>query len=168
MRGESAYQPPLPWSIGAFVVIHDESGDVLWVKRTDYDLWNLPGGGSKPGEAPWSAAIRETREETGLNVELIGCNGIYVKPRQNMMVFSFTARVISGVLTTGDEAAAFAYFSPGNELENTLPKHIERVANAVASPDATQFRIQDGPSGPETLGISHSPGRKGASSAAGK
>jgi len=28
------------------------------------DLWNLPGGGLEPGEAPWKAVIREVREET--------------------------------------------------------------------------------------------------------
>ncbi len=158
MRGETPFQPPLPWSVGAFVVIQNEMGDILWVKRTDYDLWNLPGGGNEPGEAPWATAIRETREESGLDVDLTGCSGIYVKPKRNQMVFTFTARIVGGKLTTGDEAAAFAYFSPGNEPDNTLPKHIDRVTDAVSLQGATQFRIQDGPSGLEVLGINHAAG----------
>ena len=158
MRREPAYQPPLPWDIGAFVIIQNEKGDILWVKRTDYDLWNLPGGGNEPGEAPWATAIRETREESGLDVDITGCSGIYVKPKRNQMVFTFTARIIGGKLTTGDEAAEFAYISPGNEPDNTLPKHIERVADAVSIPDVTQFRIQDGPSGLEVLGVDHPAG----------
>jgi 8-oxo-dGTP diphosphatase len=151
-RRESSYQPPLPWSVASFVVIQNEAEDVLWVMRTDYDLWNLPGGGSKSGEAPWSTAVRETREETGLDVELLGCSGIYVKPKQNLMVFTFTARVAGGELITGSEAAEFAYFSPGAEPENTLPRHVERVADAVSFQDIPYYRIQDQPPGLELLG----------------
>ncbi len=147
IRGEPPYMPPLPWIVGAFVIIGNECGDILWVKRTDHDIWNLPGGGGEIGEAPWTTAIRETREETGLSVELTGCTGIYVKPASNSMLFTFTARVKGGTLTTGDEAADFAYFRSGSEPDNALPKHVERVADAMSHEDATLFRIQDGPSG---------------------
>jgi 8-oxo-dGTP diphosphatase len=156
IRGEPAYQPPMPWSVGAFVVIQDDAGGVLWLKRTDYEVWNLPGGGSEPGEAPWTTAIRETQEEAGVDVELTGCSGIYVKPKQNLMIFTFSARIISGGLTTGDEAAAFSYFTPGREPDNSLPKHIERVADAISSPGETFFKIQDSPHGLEVLGLSQS------------
>jgi 8-oxo-dGTP diphosphatase len=158
MRGEPPYQPPLPWDIGSFAIIENDIGDTLWVKRTDFDVWNLPGGGNELGEAPWTTVIRETREESGLDVDITGCSGIYVKPERNQMVFAFTARIIGGNLTTGDEAAEFAYISPGNEPDNTLPKHVERVADAVSMPGVTQFRIQDGPSGLEVLGDNHTAG----------
>lgn len=148
-RGEPLYQPPPSWSVASFVVIQNEAGDVLWVKRTDFDLWNLPGGGSEPGEAPWSTAVRETREETGLDVRLLECSGVYVKPKLNQMLFSFTAHVVGGELTTGAEAAEFAYFPPGDEPVNTLQKHVERAADAVSFQGVPYFRIQDQPSGLE-------------------
>jgi ADP-ribose pyrophosphatase YjhB (NUDIX family) len=151
IRGEPLYAPPLPWIVGAFVIIRNESGDILWVKRTDHDIWNLPGGGGETGEAPWTTAIRETREETGLSTELTGCSGIYVKPTSNSMIFAFTARVTGGTLTTGSEAADFAYFKSGSEPDNALPKHVERVADAMSHEDATLFRIQDSPPGLEVL-----------------
>jgi len=151
LRGEPPYVPPLPWIVGAFVIIRNNFGDILWVKRTDHDIWNLPGGGGEKGEAPWTTAIRETREETGLGIALTGCTGIYVKPASNSMLFTFTARVEGGALATGSESAGFAYFRSGSEPDNALSIHVERVADAVIHENETLFRIQDGPSGVEVL-----------------
>jgi len=157
LRGEPPYQPPLPWIVGAFVIIQNKSGDILWVKRTDHDIWNLPGGGGEKGEAPWTTAIRETREETGLSIDLTGCTGVYVKPASNSMLFTFTARVEGGELTTGSESADFAYFRSGSEPDNALPKHVERVADAMSHEDATLFRIQDSPPGLEVMNRKNHP-----------
>jgi ADP-ribose pyrophosphatase YjhB (NUDIX family) len=147
------YQPPMPWSMGAFTVIRDEKGKVLWVKRTDYDIWNLPGGKSEAREAPWDTAVRETGEETGLEVRLTHLSGVYIKTAGNDMILCFTAEVVGGELTTGPEAAAFAYFVPGQEPANTLPKHLPRVIDAITQQDTTLFRVQDGPPGLEVLGF---------------
>jgi ADP-ribose pyrophosphatase YjhB (NUDIX family) len=153
LKGQPRYQSPPPWHLGAFTVIGDEDNKVLWVKRTDYDIWNLPGGRSEPGEAPWETAVRETREETGLEIRLTGLSGVYIKTADNSMVFCFTAEVVGGALTTGPEAAAFATFAPGEEPANTLPKHLPRVMDAVAQQDTPFFRVQDGPPGLEVLGF---------------
>ena len=42
---------------------------ILLVKPTYNDVWHLPGGGVEPGESPAAAAVREVREELGLDVE---------------------------------------------------------------------------------------------------
>lgn len=60
------------FSIGAFSIIFDEQGRVLLCHRRDMDAWNLPGGGAESGELPTEAAIRETKEETGLDVVIEG------------------------------------------------------------------------------------------------
>jgi 8-oxo-dGTP diphosphatase len=138
------YEPPPGWESAAFVVIRDDAGRVLWVKRRDHAVWNLPGGGAQPGEAPWTAALRETREETGLDVRLDGLTGIYVKP-ENRIVFVFTARMARGALAPNEEAQAFGYFAPGEEPPNSLPKHVARVADAVGPDEITLFRRQDEP-----------------------
>tara|TARA_R110000824_G_scaffold102639_6_gene244157 strand:- start:2821 stop:3225 length:405 start_codon:yes stop_codon:yes gene_type:complete len=59
---------------GAVVVILDENKKVLILKRPDFAhwaplLWGLPGGKMEEGEAPLDTAIRETKEETNLDVE---------------------------------------------------------------------------------------------------
>ena len=146
LRGEAPYQPPRPWHSGAFVVIRDETGRGLWVKRKDHAVWNLPGGRSSRGETPWATATRETREETGLNVRLVDLTGVYVKPERNHLVFTFTAEITGGRLTPNAEAADFAYFASGTEPANSLPKHVERVADAVSPQGRTIFRVQRGES----------------------
>jgi 8-oxo-dGTP pyrophosphatase MutT (NUDIX family) len=62
--------------IGAYGVCRDAAGRVLLV-RAAHDgstsgRWNLPGGGIDHGEHPVDAVVREMREETGLDVEVVG------------------------------------------------------------------------------------------------
>ncbi|MCA9995799.1 MAG: NUDIX domain-containing protein [Anaerolineales bacterium] len=138
-------EPPTPapgWQTGAFVVIRNELGQVLWVKRTDKDVWNLPGGGSEEMETPWETAVREAHEETGLTVKLDKLAVINVYHGEAGMVFTFTAHPTGGTLTTGPEAADFAYFTPGAEPTNSMPQHVERVADALNGGE-TAFRLQE-------------------------
>jgi ADP-ribose pyrophosphatase YjhB (NUDIX family) len=147
VKGVPRYQPPPEWQTGAFVVIRNEAGQALWVKRNDFDAWNLPGGKAEGMEAPWETAVREAKEETGLDVTLDDLSGVYLKAAANgenpHMVFTFTGTVNGGSLTRNEEAADFGYFAPGEEPENSLPKHIERVADAVdVGRDKTVFKVQ--------------------------
>jgi 8-oxo-dGTP pyrophosphatase MutT (NUDIX family) len=147
LKGIPAYQPPPEWNTGAFVVIRNGKGELLWVKRNDIDMWNLPGGKAEGMEAPWETAVRETKEETGLDVTLDDLSGVYLKAavtgENPHMVFTFTGTVHGGSLTKNEEAADFGYFAPGEEPENSLPKHLERVADAVdPGRDKTVFKVQ--------------------------
>lgn len=130
------------WQSGAFCVIRNEAEAVLWVKRTDYDAWNLPGGSGEEGEAPWDTAVRETKEETGLDVNLTNLSGVYLYNDKRHVIFVFEATTSGGTLQTGPESAAFAHFTPGQEPPNSIPQHIERVADTVDDPHQTTFRFQ--------------------------
>jgi 8-oxo-dGTP pyrophosphatase MutT (NUDIX family) len=135
--------------IGTNGIVVDQRGrvllirrdDVLWVKRTDYDVWNLPGGKSEDDKSPWETALRETREETGLDVPLLGLSGVYIKPVENQMIFCFTAKVTDGRLTVGPEADDFAYCAAGEEPGNSLPKQVIRAADATRHSGKTFFRV---------------------------
>ena len=115
---------------GAFVVIFDEQQRVLLCHRRDFDVWNLPGGGVEEGESPWDAAIRETREEVGLGVEIVRLTGLYWKAKASELVFNFEGRIISGVPTTSDEADAVGYFAIDEVPVNTSPAQLERIREA--------------------------------------
>jgi 8-oxo-dGTP pyrophosphatase MutT (NUDIX family) len=143
-RGEPVFVPAPEWTTGAFTVIRNQKGEVLWVKRNDFDAWNLPGGGGKQKEAPWETAVRETYEETGLNVTLTDLTGVYIYENEPHAIFTFTADIKSGSLTTGPESAEFAWFMPGAEPENAFTSHVVRVADAVSDDEITQFRHQKG------------------------
>jgi len=70
--------PPPVIAMGAACTLFDANGRVLLVRHTYGRLnWELPGGGSDPGESPDETAIREVREETGLDVEIERLTGVY-------------------------------------------------------------------------------------------
>ena len=117
-RVEHYYDPdaPAPNSIvvavTAFVV--DESGRVLLIRRSDNDLWALPGGAQELGESIAETVVRETREESGVDVEVTGLVGIYSNPN-HVIEFSdgevrqqfsicFRARPVSGSPAASDES----------------------------------------------------------------
>ncbi len=83
------------------------------------------------GETLGAAVVRETAEETGLDVELTGILGIYTDPghviayadgevRQEFVV-AFTARVVAGELRVSDESTDVRFVEPG-EIPS-LPMH---------------------------------------------
>ena len=143
-NGQLPWPEPESWRMGAFTVIRNEVGAVLWIKRTDMDMWNLPGGGAENEEPPWQTAARETYEETGCQVQLTNLSGVYVKNKKAWIIFAFTATITAGQLTTGPEAATFAWFQPGEEPTNSLSLHRTRAADACAPMGKVVFQKQDG------------------------
>jgi 8-oxo-dGTP diphosphatase len=127
---------------GAFGVIFDAERRVLLCHRRDLDAWNLPGGGVEAAESPWNAAVREVREEVGLDVEIVRLTGVYWKPQEQEIVFNFECRVISGVLSTSDEADEVRYFSIEDLPPNTSPKQVERIHDALVP--GTALKTQEG------------------------
>ena len=60
------------WIGGVRVVILDKENRILMVKQhhDEKDIWMVPGGGIEEGESSMAAAVREMKEETGLDVEI--------------------------------------------------------------------------------------------------
>ena len=105
------------FGLGAFGIIFDAQGRVLLAHRRDMDAWNLPGGAVEPGELPTEAAIREVREETGLEVGIMRLVGVYGKESGDLLVFAFECAVIGGELTTSDESNATTPYSVSQKLQ---------------------------------------------------
>ena len=129
---------------GAFAVIFDDRRRVLLCHRRDIDAWNLPGGGVEDGEAPWDAALREVREEVGVEADVVRLTGLYWKPDTQELVFNFECRVRSGTPTTSDEADSVGYFALEDLPPNTAPKQVERIRDALAG-GTVAVRVQAGP-----------------------
>jgi ADP-ribose pyrophosphatase YjhB (NUDIX family) len=96
------------------VVVVNDAGSLLLIRRADNDNWALPGGAVDIGESLPSAGVRETLEETGVRVEITGLVGIYTDPSHVILYTSdgevrqefsvvLTARPIGGLPTTSSE-----------------------------------------------------------------
>ncbi|MEU8369057.1 NUDIX hydrolase [Micromonospora tulbaghiae] len=120
---------PKPNSIvvAVTVFVQDEQGRVLLIQRTDNGLWALPGGAQDFGEYIAETAVRETREETGIDVEVTGVVGIYTNPhhlveysdgevRQQFSI-CFRGRYLGGEPTTSNESSAVRWVAE-HELED--------------------------------------------------
>jgi 8-oxo-dGTP pyrophosphatase MutT (NUDIX family) len=99
----------------ATAIVLNEAGELLMVRKTDNKLWALPGGGMDPGESISQTVVRETKEETGMDVEVTGVVGIYTNPghviayddgevRQQMSI-CFTTNLLGGTIGTSSETS---------------------------------------------------------------
>lgn len=131
------------FSIGAHAVIFDARRRVLLCHRRDMDVWNLPGGRVESGELPNEAAVRETREETGLEVAVERLIGVYGKTSKDELVFAFLCRVVGGELQETDEADACEFFPVCDMPPNVSPKQVERIHDAIQRAEPV-FRRQTG------------------------
>jgi ADP-ribose pyrophosphatase YjhB (NUDIX family) len=108
---------PKPNSIVVAVTafVQDELGRVLLIQRTDNGLWALPGGAQEFGEYIAETAVRETREEAGVEIEVTSVVGIYTNPnhvveysdgevRQQFSI-CFRGRYVGGQPTPSDESS---------------------------------------------------------------
>lgn len=107
---------------GAAAIVTDQHGRVLLQRRTDSGNWALPGGAMDIGETLQQCAIREVKEETGLDIEITGLLGIYTDPhhviaypdgeiRQEFTV-TYLARVVGGTVTVSDESTDVRFIHP--------------------------------------------------------
>lgn len=123
-----------------------EDGQVLFIRRADIGGWAFPGGFVDPAESVAEAAIREVREETGLEVELVRLLGVYSRPRwrvADVHHVAFVARPIGGELTTSTETVDVRYFRPPEVPATLFPWYAPRIADASARDAAPVVRAQD-------------------------
>ncbi|HEY1822820.1 MAG TPA: NUDIX domain-containing protein [Trebonia sp.] len=70
------------------VVVVNDAGEILLIRRTDNGNWAVPGGAVDLGESVAQAAVRETLEESGIECDITGLVGIYSDPRHVILYTS--------------------------------------------------------------------------------
>jgi len=99
--------------IAVGTIIRADSGRIVLVKRAiepGYGKWVFPGGYVDRGEPLPAAAIREAREECGLDVRLEGLVNIYSYQGRTPVIVVYAATAVGGTLTHDDECLETAEF----------------------------------------------------------
>ncbi|MDO5859344.1 NUDIX hydrolase [Methanobrevibacter sp.] len=111
----SEYKIP---SITTDIFIFDDDFNFILIKRKNNPFknqWAIPGGYVEYGETVENAAIREAKEETNIDVELIDLVGVYSKPnrdpRGHSITIAYTARGNFKDMKADSDAKEIAIFS---------------------------------------------------------
>jgi 8-oxo-dGTP diphosphatase len=126
----------------AAVALIERDGAVLLTRRAlnpAKGRWTLPGGFVDCGEDPRDAAVRECREETGLQVEITGLVDLYYGKTHidgAEIVIVYDARLVGGTLVARDDADAAAFFGPDELPELGFPSTEQILAQWQSRPKA--------------------------------
>jgi len=131
------------------VVVTNGDGEVLLIRRSDNQNWAVPGGAIDLGESMVQAAVRETKEETGVDCSITGLVGIYTDPKHVILYTSngevrqefsilLTARVTGGVPTPSDESSEVRWVAPGDlgeySMDRSMRLRIGHFLEGLAGP----------------------------------
>ena len=118
---------------------------ILLVKERG-DGWTLPGGWVDPGESPSEAAVRETKEESGYDVNAVRLMAIYDRDRQghppcpfHVYKLIFLCDLVGGSARTSLETDAVDFFGedelPGLSESRVLPTQVKRAFAFARDPN---------------------------------
>ena len=131
------------------VVVVNDAGEILMIRRSDNENWAVPGGAIDLGESMTQAAIRETKEESGIDCEITGLVGIYTDPKHIILYTSngearqefsilLTGRPVGGTPTPSDESTEVRWVPPsevtGYNMDRSMRMRIGHYLDRPASP----------------------------------
>jgi ADP-ribose pyrophosphatase YjhB (NUDIX family) len=129
-------------AIAVSAFIQDDEGRILMIRRTDNDLYSIPGGQLELGETLAEAAVREVREETGIESRVTGVIGLYSNPNHVVAYddgevrqeFSICFRAVrtGGELRTSKESSEVSWLRPAALEDFTVHPSIRlRIGHAL-------------------------------------
>ena len=124
----------LPSPVPAVGVVCLRGDEVLLIRRGTpprQGEWSLPGGRIEPGERAVDAALRELREETGVEAGITGLidvvDGVFPEAGRHYVLIDYAARWISGEPVAGDDAIEARFVA------------LDQIAGLVAWPETRRI-----------------------------
>jgi ADP-ribose pyrophosphatase YjhB (NUDIX family) len=131
------------------VVVTNDAGEILLIRRSDNDNWAVPGGAVDLGESVAGAAVRETKEESGIDCEITGLAGIYSDPKHVILYTSngevrqefsivLTARAVGGSPAPSTETTEVRWVPAGQlggyQMDRSMRMRVDHYLQRRSSP----------------------------------
>ncbi len=143
---EEEYAKMLPKKqVGTAVLFFNTNRELLVIKPDYKDGWLVPGGSTDDNEFPLHCAIRETKEEIGLDIPELQLVGVYYSPKKGFFSDSLKFIFFGGILTDNqiskiqlqtNELEKFTFMVPekaislfSQSLQNSIPASLEAIKN---------------------------------------
>ena len=113
-------------------LVTNDNGEVLLIKSPRRG-WEYPGGMVEPGETFEDALLREVKEESGIDVEIMGFIGLCKNIEIDAVNIDFVCKAIGGQLTTSDESSEVMWAKKEDALDMvTFPLTRKRLENMLS------------------------------------
>ncbi len=112
------------------IIIRHKGGIVLIKRKNEPKGWALPGGILEPGESLEQAAVREAKEETGLDIRIVRQLHTYSNPERDSRFYAVTTVFVAegkGSLKPGTDAEDIRVLKTGCEKTPKLAFDHNRI-----------------------------------------
>jgi 8-oxo-dGTP diphosphatase len=137
---QNTYSPP-KHIVSAATIVINEDNELLLIKGPRRG-WEMPGGQVEEGESLKEAAIRETKEETGIDIEVIKFCGIFQNVNKSICNTLFLAKPVGGELTTSPESLEVGYYPIDKALEMVTMKNFRERIEYCLDEETQPFCIE--------------------------
>lgn len=125
-NNNSAFSVPKHILSAAAIVLNDK-GELLLI-RGPRRGWEMPGGQVEEGESIKEAAIREVKEETGIDIKIEKFCGVFQNVEDSICNMLFLAKPIGGKETISAESLEVAFYPIADALQMVTWKNFrERI-----------------------------------------
>lgn len=139
-RIEKQYTPP-KHIVSAAAIVQNKQGEILLIKGPRRG-WEMPGGQVEEGESLKAAAIRETKEETGIDIAALQFCGIFQNVESSICNALFIAEPIGGELTTSEESLEVGFFTVEQAMEMVTWKNFRQRIRYCLDSSVQPFYIE--------------------------
>ncbi|MFS0821817.1 NUDIX hydrolase [Bacillus sp. 1P02SD] len=139
-NSQTTYSPP-KHIVSAATIVINENNEILLIKGPRRG-WEMPGGQVEEGESLKEAAIRETKEETGIDIEVLKFCGIFQNVNQSICNTLFLAKPVGGTLTTSPESLEVGFYPIEKALEMVTFKNFRERIEYCLDEDSQPFLIE--------------------------
>lgn len=127
--------------VSAAAVVLDDAHQVLLI-RGPRRGWEMPGGQVEEGESLAAAAVRETREETGVDIEIVRFCGVFHNVSRGICNTLFLARPVGGRPRPTTESLETAYFPVAEAVELVSFSNFRERIEACLRPDGQPVYVE--------------------------